>query len=152
MDISLEQKLPLPREILMAMEEVIRAETVPGLISLDHEEVCPVTNHFAPGIYAREALIPKGVMAVGSIHKYEHLAMLSKGEVSLYSEEGIVLIKAPCMINSKPGVKRIAYAHEDSIFITFHPTDSQDIEEIRKEVIAESYEDFDQIGVLKCLG
>jgi quercetin dioxygenase-like cupin family protein len=103
----------------------------------------PVTNYFskgAPGrgVYARELFIPKGTVLTGKIHKYENLNIMLQGELSVLVGDEIVRVKAPFTIVSPPGTKRIAYAHEDTIWITVHGTDETDMDKIENEFVAQS--------------
>lgn len=106
---------------------------------------CPVTHTFAPGVYAREMLIPKGTVIVGKIHKHAHVNIISKGKASVMTEFGPMQIEAPHTFVSQPGTKRVVVALEDVIWTTIHPTMETDLEKIEDEVIAKSY---DEIGLI----
>lgn len=105
----------------------------------------PLKHHFSKDVYAREIFIPKGTFLVGKIHKFENLNILSQGELSIISVDGCQRVKAPFTIVSMPGVKRLAYAHEDSVWTTVHGTDEKDVEKIEEKFIAKTYEDVPQI-------
>lgn len=110
---------------------------------LKHEQLdLPVKHHFSQGVYARELFIPKGTLLTGKIHKYAQLNILSQGELSVLTEEGIVRVKAPFTVVSPPGTKRIAYAHEDSVWTTVHGTDETDLDKIEAHYIAETDADY----------
>src|ERR1700680_2348720 len=98
----------------------------------------PLRHYFSPGIYAREIQIPKGALITGKIHKYSALNILSKGELSVLLEDGIKRIKAPFTVVSTPGTKRIACAHEDSVWTTILHTDETDPEKIEAHFTAAS--------------
>lgn len=102
------------------------------------------THHFAPGIYMRQVLIPKGAIVTGAIHKTEHLNILAQGELSVWTDEGIKRLSASSVIRSQPGIKRAGYAHEDSVWITVHPnvTDERDVEKIRLALTTNSFAEF----------
>lgn len=102
----------------------------------------PVRHFFSQGVYARELFIPKGTLLTGQIHKYQQLNIMSQGEMSVLTEDGVVRVKAPFTIVSPPGTKRIAYAHEDSVWTTIHGTDETDLEKIEAHFIAKSDEEF----------
>ena len=102
----------------------------------------PVKHHFAEGLYAREMFIPKGTVVTGHIHKRENMNIMSQGDLSVLTEDGIKRVKAPFTIVSPPGTKRIAYAHEDTIWTTIHPTDERDIEKIEAHFIAKTEQEF----------
>ena len=100
-----------------------------------------VVHHFAPGVYARELHVPKGVMLTGKIHRTEHLNILSKGKITVFTEDGgTKTLTAPCTLVSTPGTKRVGYAHEDTVWICIHPTDETDLEKLEADLIAPSYE------------
>ena len=101
---------------------------------------CPLKHHFSEGSYGREILLPKGTLAVGKIHKHGHITVVSQGDCSVLTESGVERIKAPFTFVSKPGVKRVVYAHEDTIWTTVHVTEETDLEKIEDEVIAKTYE------------
>lgn len=114
------------------------------------DDLCPVKHYFSHGVYAREIFIPKGTVLIGKIHKYTQLNIMSKGELSVLTEEGIKRVKAPFTIVSPPGTKRIAYAHEDTIWTTVHGTDEIDLEKIEAHFIAQSEQDYlDFCGALE---
>lgn len=102
----------------------------------------PVRNYFSKGVYARELSIPKGTILTGKIHKYTNLNIMVKGELSVLVGDKIEHIVAPFIVVSPPGTKRIAYAHEDTVWITVHGTDETDLEKIESQFTADSYSDF----------
>ncbi len=100
------------------------------------------TNRFCNGIYAREVFIPKGVILTGKIHKQAHINIISKGKISVATEYGVEILKAPCTIISEPGTKRAGYAHEDTVWTTIHATEETDLEVIEDLFIAKDHDDF----------
>ncbi len=106
---------------------------------------CPLKHSFSDGIYVREITIPKGMLIVGKIHKHDHPNFLLKGEVVVYTEEkGEERLVAPCSMISSGGTKRALYAVTDLVWTTIHanPTNTRDLKEIEKIVIADSYDDY----------
>jgi hypothetical protein len=98
----------------------------------------PVVHHFAPGMYARELHIPAGVMLTGKIHKTRHMNVLSAGEITVWTEDGMQRLSAPFSFESQPGTKRIGYAHTDCVWTTYHFTFETDLDAIEAEVIEPS--------------
>ena len=81
----------------------------------------PLEHLHAPGLYARELTLPRGTFAIGEIQKFPHISVISKGEISMLNEcGGITRVKAPCTIVSKPGVRKVGFAHEDTVWTTVH--------------------------------
>ena len=103
----------------------------------DHAELIdvPVEHHFAPGVYMRQMDAAAGTLVVSKMHRTEHMNILLKGSLTVATEDGIQLMTAPCVLKSMPGTKRIGYFHEDSSWITVHPTEETDLEKIEQQVI-----------------
>lgn len=81
----------------------------------------PLTHFHTDGLYARELTLPKGAFAIGEIQKFPHVSVISKGEISMLNEDGgVTRVKAPCTIVSKPGVRKVGFAHEDTVWTTVH--------------------------------
>lgn len=95
----------------------------------------PVQHHFAPGVYMRQMDAAAGTLVVSKMHRTEHMNILLKGSLTVATEDGIQLMTAPCVLKSMPGTKRIGYFHEDSSWITVHPTEETDLEKIEQQVI-----------------
>ena len=91
---------------------------------------CPIRHFFAPGLYAREMTIPKGVTAVGAVHKTKHLTTISKGRILMMTDDGVMEITAPYTAISQAGIKRAAYALEDTVMTCYHPTDETDLDKL----------------------
>jgi len=119
----------------------------------------PLQHHFSKDVYAREIAVPKGSLIIGKIHKFESLNILSKGKMTIFSIEGVKTVEAPFTVVSGPGVKRVGYAHEDSVWTTIHGTNEKDVEKIEEKFIAKTYEEVNEPLTIdikqedrKCLG
>lgn len=99
-------------------------------------------HYFAHGVYAREITIPKGTYLTGHIHKYTQINIISQGEITLLTENGEVRLRAPTTVVSPPGTKRIAYAHEETVWTTILGTHETDIEKLEDELIVKTEEDY----------
>lgn len=122
------------REKIFALEAMMKEH--PEQLDL------PVIHHFSFGVYGRELHIPAGVVLIGEIHKFENLNILSKGEMTLVTDDGIKRVEAPFTVVSPPGTKRAAIAHTDCVWTTIHGTDLKDLAEIEKMFIAKSEEEY----------
>lgn len=92
-----------------------------------HEQIeIPVRHYFSPGVYAREITIPAGTLLTGRIHKYAQLNILSGGEISVMTDDGMKHVEAPFTVVSPPGTKRIAYAHTECTWTTILATEEKD--------------------------
>lgn len=96
----------------------------------------PPNHHFAEGVYARELLMPKGSLWVSKIHKKQHFAVMAYGDTTVYTErEGKRRLTGYNLMRTEPGTKRALYMHEDTLWVTFHPTQNTDLVKIEEEII-----------------
>lgn len=113
------------------------------------EGEAPITHHFAPKVYMRQMDAKAGTLVVSKMHRTEHLNILLRGSVTIVTENGLEFLKAPLILKSSAGTKRIGYFNEDSSWITVHPTDLTCVDEIENEVIVSEHEVDD---FLKAIG
>jgi hypothetical protein len=96
---------------------------------------CPLTHRFTPGLYTREILMPAGTMVTSMIHKTKHQFMVIQGKVSVFSEnDGEQIIEAPYVGYTLPGTRRVLLIHENTRWITCHPTNVQPIDDTDKAI------------------
>lgn len=97
----------------------------------------PVRHYFATGLYVREITIPAHVLAVGKMHKTQHINMLLKGEVTMVTETGSIRVSAPYTWVVMPGKKAAAYAHTETVWTTccVNPTDEREMEKLEAALI-----------------
>ena len=99
---------------------------------------------FADGIYIRQMTIAKDEMIIGAIHKHLHVWILLSGHITVLTENKLEEYKAPCTVLSEPGVKRVIYGNEESIFTNVHknPSNTEDIRELEKQIVALNYDEY----------
>jgi hypothetical protein len=106
----------------------------------EHPQIAIETRHYhADGLYAREITIPAGCLLTGKVHKREHINIVAKGCISIVTDEGEKLVEAPCVMVSKPGTKRVGYAHEETVWVTVHATTETDVEKLELELVTDDY-------------
>ncbi len=102
----------------------------------------PVKHMFAPGIYIREMTAKAGTLATGAIHKTHNTSIIVKGDFLLLTDKGIASrVKAPYMFTTDIGIKRVAFFIEDTTWITIHPTTETDIDKLKAELTAKTFEE-----------
>lgn len=106
------------------------------------DDACPIEHIFADGLYIRKMTAPKGMLNISKLHKTTHPYFILSGSVSVITETGVVKIDAPYTGITRAGTKRVVYFHEDTVWITVHPTKETDLKKIEKELIAESYDEL----------
>jgi hypothetical protein len=97
-------------------------------------------HYFAKGLYARQITIPAGVQLTGRIHRHEHLNIISCGDISIWTEDGAVRIRGPATLVSRPGTKRVGFAHTETVWTTIHAVSEElsracDIARIEEELV-----------------
>lgn len=103
----------------------------------------PTTHSFADGQYIREIYNPADEIVITKIHKQNHPFFLLEGKMTIITLEKTETIEAPYYGVTKAGTQRIIYTHEPCRFVTVHRTDSISVDDIQKEVIADSFEELD---------
>jgi len=101
---------------------------------------------FADSIYIREMTIEQGEVIIGAIHKHLHVWFLLSGNITVLSDGELKEYQAPCTVLSEPGVKRVIYGNEESIFTNVHknPTNIEDVKELEKQIVALNYEEYEE--------
>ena len=89
--------------------------------------------------------IPKGVVLTGAIHRSENLMFIRSGDITVWTEEGMKRVKGGALVKSLEGLKRVGYAHEDTLLTTVHfnPTNERDPEELWQLFTVESLAELD---------
>ena len=107
------------------------------------QESFPVIHDLKDGLYTREIFMPKGSLVVSFIHKQNHPSFFLEGEMSILTDAGEVKkIKAPMKVMTETGTQRVAYMHEDCVWICVYKTDKKTIEEAEKDVYTQDYKDL----------
>lgn len=107
-----------------AVQEAILQELPDDLIEID------VRHHFGGGVYIREALIPAGSMMVGKMHRTETMNFLVSGTLRMVTAEGTRDITGPYIFTSPGMNKKAAVSLTDAVFLTIHPSEEKDPDEI----------------------
>lgn len=95
----------------------------------------PIFHHFAPNIYMRQMDVAAGILMVTKMHKTEHFLIVLKGSATILDGNGLMHVQAPQIIKTQKGTKRVIYFHEDSAWLTTHPTSETDLGAIEEQLI-----------------
>ena len=156
-DLNVREKAEVAKDFMSAVTEleqnlrnIANGETV--VVGTDEKPIVsdstlvPIRHFFMDGVYVREMTMYKDTIVVGAIHKHLHMCFLLTGKITVVNEEETVDHIAPCFIVSTPGIKRVLYAHEDSIWYNTHknPSNTEDVEELERDIVAISYKEYEQ--------
>jgi hypothetical protein len=126
------------REALLQIPEEIDIERVEeAMLSMPQADVGN-QHHFAPGVYIREGFIPAGTIVLGHEHKTECFNICLFGALLLRIGNEVVEIRAPKIIKTPPGVRKIAYAIEDTSWLNVLPTNETDLLRIEEQFVKKS--------------
>ena len=129
---------PLARAAVFRLEEY--------LLSLPQCEEHKVTHRFAPGVYTREMFVPAGATLTGAIHKTEHISIFLEGKMIVTDGNGQgIEIEAPMVEIAQPGTKRAGHALTDVRWITVHPTELTDIDEIEDMIVTNDFSEVEHL-------
>ncbi len=90
---------------------------------------------YGPGFYCRTIVIPKGTVLTGKIHATEHIFLVTKGDLTVVTEEGSARVGAGYQKVCKPGLKRAGFAHEDTWCTNIHITPETDLVKLEAALI-----------------
>ena len=109
-------------------------------------EEFPLKHSFADQIYVRQMNMKKDTLVVGAIHNHLHVWFLLTGSLTIVTETSNEDFIAPCYVISKPGAKRVIYAHEDSIFVNIHknPDNIKDIDQLEAIIVSKNYKEYEE--------
>jgi hypothetical protein len=143
------------RQNILTVQNGINKMIKDGVVESTLED-CTVKHYFSPKdekygccTYAREMFIPKGTLIIGKIHRHQHLNIISKGKVVVYTEFGEKHMEGPITFVSEIGLKRSVYAIEDTLWTTIHLTQfvgEENLGKIEEEVIAPDYKEMGLIA------
>lgn len=77
-----------------------------------------------PGLYTRQITLPAKTLLTSKIHKTCHPFIVTKGAITVYNAVGDTqeMFTTGYRGITLPGTRRVLYTHDETIWITFHPT------------------------------
>ena len=151
MELEKNKKLSITRQELIDMEKTLISladgeNIIANGGNIVYHEKYKYKHTFADSIYIREMTIEQGEVIIGAIHKHLHVWFLLSGNITVLSDGELKEYQAPCTVLSEPGVKRVIYGNEQSIFTNVHknPTNIEDVKELEKQIVALNYEEYEE--------
>ena len=151
MELKKNQKLSITKQELIDMEKTLISladgkNIIADNGSIVYHDKFKYKHTFADGIYVRQMTIEEGDVIMGAIHKHLHVWFLLSGNVTVLTNGELKEYQAPCTVLSEPGVKRVIYGNEESVFTNVHknPTNTEDVRELEKQIVALNYEEYEE--------
>ena len=140
------------RKKILELEELLMDNTDGVNIISDHgnsivrSDQFPLKHSFADSIYIRQMSMKKDSVVIGAIHNHLHVWFLLTGKITVITENSEQDLIAPCHVISTPGVKRIIYAVEESIFVNVHknPSNTQDLNKLEQDIVSKNYKEYEE--------
>ena len=95
----------------------------------------PIDHNFAPGLYVRTITVPAGATLVGRVHATDHIFIISSGDMTLVTERGRQRVQAPFQAIGRAGIKRVGYAHSDTVCTNIHIPAETDLDRLEAALI-----------------
>ena len=119
-------------------KEILRAEaamkTLPQ-ISIDTE------HHFAEGLTARVAFLPKDTIVTGHIHLHDHIVVVV-GDVTVATDDGSNRYTGTHTFVGKAGNKRAVHVHEDTTWVAINACTATTPEEAEAQNVVKTQEEY----------
>ena len=127
----------LPKLLSYGTIDLLEAQ-MKKMVPLDQ----PLEHLFVPGLYVRKILNPKGSLIVTKVHKTEHVFTILYGTLAIYEEgKPMKVLSGPHIGVTKPGTRRLIYAYEDTVFVTYHPNPENHTDlDVLESIIIEPHE------------
>ena len=147
----------MPRNEISSRSKILELEKI-LLNSVDNKNIVgnngeivrsnefPLKHTFADGIYIRQMEMEKDSVVVGAIHNHLHVWFLLTGHITVATESSTEDYISPCYVVSTPGIKRVIYANEKSIFVNVHknPSNTQNLDELEAEIVSKNYKEYEE--------
>ena len=79
-----------------------------------------INHHFGGGVYAKETIIPAGMILVQHKHKYDHLSILASGSIILDIDGVHIPMTGPVAITVEAGKHHGVKAVTDTVWYCIH--------------------------------
>jgi hypothetical protein len=100
-----------------------------------------IRHYFAQGTYTREMFIPAGTLLTGKIHVNSTINIMTKGRIEVATENGSTILEGSNVFVSAPGIKKAAFALEDTVWINVFPWDGEmTVEQLENTLGVTSYD------------
>ena len=86
--------------------------------------------------YVRTVVLAAGTCYTTKIHRKEHVFMIARGRCTVVEADGSRSVLAgPHLGITKPGTRRAILVEEETVWTTFHMTNTVDLREIERQLI-----------------
>lgn len=94
-----------------------------------------ITHHFGGGVYAKETIVPAGMVLVQHKHEHDHLSILASGTVEVTVDGARKVLIGPACLKIQAGTHHGIKALTDVVWYCIHATDCDDPEKVDEVLI-----------------
>lgn len=94
-----------------------------------------VSHHFGAGVYAKEAVIPAGLILSQHKHSFDHLSILASGTAKVTCEKEERTYTGPCCLTIPANMHHKVESVTDVVWFCIHATDYTDPQKIDHELV-----------------
>ena len=116
------------------MNDLSNIPNLEAMMLAEPQVDCPVTHHFGPSLYIREAFLPADTFVLGYAHKSETMNILLKGKMAVLVDGKVKLIEGPMTFVTGAG-RKLALLLEDCTFQNVYATDETDLDVLEEMFI-----------------
>lgn len=95
-----------------------------------------IHHHFGGGVYAKETIVPAGMILVQHKHTHDHLSILASGTVEVVVDGERREVSGPACLTIHAGKHHGVKALTDAVWYCIHATDCTDADEVDEVLIA----------------
>lgn len=88
-------------------------------------------------MYARQIVVPADTVITGAACKVDHLCTV-QGDITVSTDSGVRRITGQDTFTARAGHKRIGIAHSNTVWTTYQIVQSDDLEQIERELTDEA--------------
>ena len=93
----------------------------------------PLEHYHADGLYGRRIFMTANEVIISKVHNYPNITVVLTGHCTVVDAKGNKReVRAPDVFVTPAGTQRVLYVHTDSEWLTVHPTELQEVEDIEK--------------------
>lgn len=112
------------------------------MLAMGEQVDVPLTWTIGGGMAARTIFLAADTELDGRIHLLEHINVMSQGDITVVTEDGIKRLTGFNIFVAKPGTKRSGRTAENTIWTTFLRTDETDPDKIIDSCTVLDYEEY----------
>ena len=138
------------------IEEYEKSLAIAGITGREEFNDRFMRHYLDGGMYARTIFLPKGIFAIGKVHKGPYIDIMISGDMTInsYHSDGRIdlteRVNGFNYLKGWAGRKRVGFAHEDTLWITVDLCKSENIDNAECEIALDNLAQYNKMIGEKC--